>query len=84
MRAVSADSAHGCSVIARSAWPSGGPCTCPLCLLVRFPVTQVVTGSALHLLRAPAVQAYADYNDLMELTEEMVASLVHEVKGSHK
>ena len=31
-----------------------------------------------------AVQAYADYNDLMELTEEMVASLVFEVKGSHK
>ena len=30
------------------------------------------------------MQAYADYNDLMELTEEMVAALVYEVKGSHK
>ena len=31
-----------------------------------------------------AQQAYADYNDLMDLTEEMVAGLVLAVKGSYK
>ena len=29
------------------------------------------------------VQAYADYNDLMTLTEEMVAGLVKEVTGGY-
>ncbi len=29
-------------------------------------------------------QAYADYYDVMDLTEELVAGLVHAVKGSHK
>jgi lysyl-tRNA synthetase class II len=29
-------------------------------------------------------QAYADYNDVMDLTEELVSALVLEIKGSHK
>ncbi|GBF92633.1 hypothetical protein Rsub_05247 [Raphidocelis subcapitata] len=29
-------------------------------------------------------QAYADYNDLMDMTEEMVSAMVKEIKGSYK
>lgn len=30
------------------------------------------------------LQAYADYNDLMDLTEDMVSSMVKKIKGSYK
>ena len=30
------------------------------------------------------VQAYADYNDLMDLTEDMVSGMVKSIKGSYK
>lgn len=30
------------------------------------------------------LQAYADYNDLMDLTEDMVSSMVKSIKGSYK
>lgn len=30
------------------------------------------------------VQAYADYSDLMELTEQMISQMVLEIKGSYK
>ena len=29
-------------------------------------------------------QAYADYNDLMDLTEDMVSGMVKSIKGSYK
>lgn len=32
----------------------------------------------------PMVQAYADYNDLMDLTEDMVSGMVKQIKGSYK
>ena len=35
-------------------------------------------------LRSAALQAYADYYDVMDLTEELVSSLVKAVKGSYK
>lgn len=28
--------------------------------------------------------AYADYNDLMTMTEELLSGMVHKIKGSHK
>ena len=31
-----------------------------------------------------AVQAYADYEDLMEMTEKMISEMVKEIKGSYK
>ena len=31
-----------------------------------------------------SVQAYADYNDLMDLTEDMVSGMVKQIKGSYK
>ena len=35
--------------------------------------------------KAPAaLQAYADYNDLMAMTEELVSGLVLSIKGSYK
>lgn len=30
------------------------------------------------------LQAYADYNDLMDLTEDMVSGMVKSIKGSYK
>ena len=30
------------------------------------------------------VQAYADYNDLMDMTEELVSEMVYQLKGSYK
>lgn len=30
------------------------------------------------------MQAYADYNDLMDLTEDMVSGMVKQIKGSYK
>ena len=30
------------------------------------------------------VQAYADYNDLMDLTEDMVSGMVKSIKGTYK
>ena len=30
------------------------------------------------------MQAYADYEDVMDLTEELVSGLVQEIKGSYK
>jgi hypothetical protein len=30
------------------------------------------------------VQAYADYNDLMDMTEHMISEMVKEIKGSYK
>jgi len=30
------------------------------------------------------LQAYADYNDLMDLTEDMVSSMVKSIKGTYK
>ncbi len=33
-------------------------------------------------IRTP--QAYADYNDLMDMTEDMVSSMVKEIKGTYK
>ena len=30
------------------------------------------------------LQAYADYNDLMELTEQLISGMVRELKGSYK
>lgn len=30
------------------------------------------------------LQAYADYNDLMDLTEDMVSEMVKSIKGSYK
>lgn len=33
---------------------------------------------------APPAQAYADYNDLMAMTEEMVSGMVKELKGGYK
>ena len=29
-------------------------------------------------------QAYADYNDLMDLTEDMISKMVYQIKGSYK
>lgn len=30
------------------------------------------------------MQAYADYNDLMDMTEELVSGMVRDLKGSYK
>jgi lysyl-tRNA synthetase, class II len=35
-------------------------------------------------LRVVYGQAYADYNDLMDMTEELVSSMVRDLKGSYK
>ena len=35
-------------------------------------------------LRLTLLQAYADYHDVMDLTEELVSGLVKAVKGSYK
>lgn len=40
-------------------------------------------GGRKHLFH-DVVQAYADYHDVMDLTEELVSGLVKEVKGSYK
>jgi lysyl-tRNA synthetase, class II len=32
----------------------------------------------------PHLQAYADYNDLMDMTETMISEMVKEIKGSYK
>lgn len=36
----------------------------------------------LHTLFVP--QAYADYKDLLDLTEQMISQMVYEIKGSYK
>ncbi len=36
------------------------------------------------MTRSVFMQAYADYNDLMDLTEDMVSSMVKKIKGSYK
>lgn len=32
----------------------------------------------------PSAQAYADYNDLIKMTEELISGLVLSIKGSYK
>ena len=46
----------------------------------RYPMLSSPIGSAVSC----AVQAYADYQDLMEVTENMISQMVLRIKGSYK
>ena len=63
----------------------------PLCAGMRKTNNGLMTSRSMCPLHAPApcarsvpMQAYADYNDLITMTEELISRLVLSIKGSYK
>lgn len=55
-------------------------------MVMIFSITRLIKKVLLASFYASrfVVQAYADYNDLMDLTEDMVSGMVKSIKGTYK